>query len=874
MRGPNYWSNYRQHVIIMKLDIGKYEDLPTNMIEGFHERIEKLIPSLYNHRCSEGHKGGFFERIKEGTWMGHVVEHVALELQTLAGMESGYGRTRSADERGVYYVIISYQIEKAGLFAAEAAMRLVDALAADKPYDLEKDLECLRYILKKESFGPTTLSIINEAKNRKIPFRRLNKGSLVLLGQGVHQKMIRASMTTDTSSIGVDLVADKDETKALLAKAHIPVPKGEVVSDEEALKETLKRISLPVVIKPVTGNHGRGVTTNIQTEEKALTAFRLAKTIDEDVIVERFLEGFDYRFLVINYKLVAVAKRTPAMVMGDGVSSVNELIIQTNNDPNRGDGHEKTLTKIVVDDITKKILADKKITLETVLPMGEILLLKDTANISTGGTSRDVTDLVHPANILMAERIARIMNLDICGLDIVAKDIDLPITNEIGGVVEVNACPGLRMHLNPSKGNPRNVAEPIVDMLFPGGSSGRIPVVAITGTNGKTTTSRLIAHMAKQSGYKTGLTTTDGIYIQGQAIHYGDCTGPISAEVVLSDPTVEFAVLECARGGILRSGLGFDHCNVSVITNVSSDHIGLKGINTLAEMAKVKSVVARSTMDNGYAVLNADDDHVYDMREDLDCNIALFSMDENNERLLRHCAKGGYATTIEKGYLTIVKGEWKTRVCKIESVPLSFSGKAVPMIKNILAATLAAVCSNIKLEDIRSALKTFIPSPEFTPGRMNSFKFSNFEVMLDYAHNIDGFMEMKKYIDGVNATVKVGIITGVGDRRDEDIINVGYLAAQIFDRIIIRHDMEMRGRNADELVNLIIEGIKKFKPDLPVEIIPDEQEAILHAMNHAVNGSFIFVSTERVTESIEFLKKMKEESEKEGSQLFTLSKVS
>jgi cyanophycin synthetase len=874
MRGPNYWSNYRQHVITMKLDIGKYEELPTNEIEGFSERIEKLIPSLYNHRCSEGHKGGFFERVKEGTWMGHVIEHIALEIQTLAGMECGYGRTRSTNEKGIYYVIISYEIEKAGLFAAEASIRIAEALAADIPYDLERDLEILRHLFKKESFGPSTNSIILEAKKRKIPFKRLNRGSLVLLGQGVNQKMIRASMTSETSSIGVDLAGDKDETKNLLARAHIPVPTGEVITDEEDLKEALTRISFPVVIKPIDGNHGRGITTNIQNEEDAISALKIAQTVSEDVIVERFLEGFDYRFLVINYKVVAVAKRTPAMVMGDGVSSVNDLIIQTNNDPNRGEGHEKVMTKIIVDDITKKILADKNITLQTILPMGEILLLKDTANISTGGTSRDVTDLVHPANLLMAERIARIMKLDICGIDVVAKDIDIPITDEIGGIVEVNACPGLRMHLNPSKGNPRNVAEPIVDMLFPEGKSSRIPVVAITGTNGKTTTTRLIAHMAKQSGFKTGFTTTDGIYIQGQPIHFGDCTGPVSAEVILNDPTVEFAVLECARGGILRSGLGFDHCNVSVITNITSDHIGLKGIDSLTEMAKVKAVVARSTFDDGYAVLNADDDLVYELIDELDCKIALFSMDENNERLMKHCANGGYATTIEKGYLTIIKGEWKTRVCKIEAVPLSFSGKATSMIKNILAATLAAVCSNFKLEEIRQALKSFIPSPEFTPGRMNLFRFSNFEVMLDYAHNTDGFMELKNYIDHINASVKVGIITGVGDRRDEDIRAVGYQAAQMFDKIIIRYDKEMRGRNADELVGLLKEGIKNFKEELPVEIVPDEQEAILYAMNNAVNGTFIFVSTESVMESIEFVKQLHAESLKEGNQLFTLSKVS
>lgn len=873
MRGPNYWSNYRQHIIIIKLNIGKYENLPTNKIDGFYERLKNMIPSLYNHRCSEGHKGGFFERIKEGTWMGHVIEHIALEIQTLAGMECGYGRTRSTNEKGIYNVIISYKIEKAGLFAAEASIRIAEALAADKPYDLEKDLESLRYILKKDSFGPSTLSIVNEAKIRLIPVKRLDKNSLVLLGQGIHQKMIRASMTSETSSLGVDLAGDKNETKKILAKAFIPTPSGEVISEED-LKEVIERIGFPVVIKPINGNHGRGITTNIQTMEGALAALNIARTVSEDVIVERFLEGSDYRFLVINYKLVAVAKRSPAMVMGDGVSTVNDLIVQTNNDPNRGEGHEKVMTKIVVDEITKRILKNKKLTLKTVLPIGEILLLKDTANISTGGTSRDVTDLVHPANILMAERISRILNLDICGIDIVSKDVDQPITNEIGGVVEVNACPGLRMHLSPSKGNPRNVAEPIIDMLFPNGKPSRIPVVAVTGTNGKTTTTRLIAHMAKHAGFKTGLTTTDGIYIQGQPIFFGDCTGPLSAEAVLTDPTIEFAVLECARGGILRSGLGFDHCNVSVITNITDDHIGLKGIDSLSEMAKVKAVVARSTFDNGYAVLNADDDHVYDLKDDLYCNIALFSMDENSERLARHCADGGYATTIEKGYLTIIKGEWKTRVCKIETVPLTFSGKATAMIKNILAATLAAVCSDINLDDIRTALKTFIPSPELTPGRMNSFKFSNFEVMLDYAHNTDGFIEAKKYIDSINAPVKVGIITGVGDRRDEDIRNVGYYAAQMFDRIIIRHDKELRGRNPEELAALLMEGIKKSKSDMPVEIIPNEQDAIIHAMNTAVNGTFIFVSSESVNQSIELLKKMKEESQKTGNQLFTLSKVS
>ncbi|HEX8514747.1 MAG TPA: cyanophycin synthetase [Bacteroidia bacterium] len=875
MRGPNYWSNYRQHIIVMKLDIGKYEELPSSKIPGFPERIEAMFPSMFSHRCSEGHDGGFFERIKEGTWMGHVVEHIALEIQTLAGMECGYGRTRSVSgEYGIYHVIFSYEIEKAGLYAAEAAIRITQALAENTPYDLQEDIKALKKIHQREAFGPSTQSIINEAKKRNIPYKRLNKGSMIMFGQGIHQKKIRASMTCRTSSMGVDLAGDKDETKRMLKRAYIPVPTGEVISTEEDLRDVLQEMSFPVVIKPIDGNHGRGITTNIRNIEQAISAMKLAKTISEDVIVERFIEGYDYRFLVINYKLIAVAKRTPAMVMGDGVSSINKLIEQTNSDPNRGEGHEKVMTKIIVDEVTQNILTEKNLTLESVLPMGQILLLKDTANISTGGTSRDVTDLVHPENVFMAERIARIMNLDICGIDVVAKDIDVPITNENGGIVEVNACPGFRMHLNPAKGLARNVAEPVMSMLFPEGQPSRIPIVAVTGTNGKTTTTRLVAHMAKQAGHRPGFTTTDGIYINGNLIHSGDCTGPVSSETVLSDPTVDFAVLECARGGILRAGLGFDNCNISIITNITEDHLGLKGIDTLSEMSKVKEVVARSTYDDGYSILNADDDYAFDMINELDCNVALFSIEENNDRIIRHNKRGGMTATIEKGYLTITRGEWQTRVCKIENVPLSFSGKAPAMIKNILAATLAGVISNFKLEDIRSALQSFIPSPELTPGRMNIFKFSNFDVMIDYAHNTGGFIELKKYVDNINATAKTGIITAVGDRRDEDIRNIGFYAAQMFTNIIIRHDKDLRGRQSEEISQLLVEGVNSYNKNIPVTIIPDEQDALLNAMSHAVNGSFIFVCTDNIKQSLTFVKQLKEESDRPDSRLFTLSKVS
>jgi cyanophycin synthetase len=795
--------------------------------------------------------------------MGHVIEHIALEIQCLAGMECGFGRTRSTGEHGVYNVVFSYEIDTAGTYAAQAAVRIAEKLVSGEEYDINEDIAQLKKIKLKKGFGPSTFSIITEAKKRNIPFRGMENGSLILFGQGVNQKMIRASMTSDTSSLGADTAGDKEETKRILSKAYIPVPKGDVAHTEDGLKEIIKDMGFPIVIKPINGNHGRGITTNIQTIERAVKAFQIAKTVSDEIIIEKYIEGEDYRFLLVNYKLVAVAKRTPAMIMGDGISTIQQLIDQTNADPNRGEGHEKVMTTIKIDKITIAILTGKNLTLDNILPLGEILFLKDTANMSTGGTSTDVTDNVHSGNVLMAERIAKLMHLDICGIDVVAKDISKPIhLNNNGSIIEVNACPGFRMHLNPSKGLARNVAEPVIEMLFPEGKTSRIPVIAVTGTNGKTTTTRLTAHIAKTAGHKVGYTTTDGIYIQDQAIHFGDCTGYQSATTILSDPTVDFAVLECARGGLLRSGLGFDHCDISIVTNISEDHLGLKGIKTLSEMARVKSVVAKSTFDHGYSILNADDDLVYKMAEELDCNIALFSMDINNERIKKHCENGGLAAVIEKGYLTICKGEWKIRVNKIENIPLAFGGKSECMIKNILASVLAAVIQNFKIEDIRNALQTFIPSPELTPGRMNIFKFKNFELMVDYAHNTGGFMELKTFLDRTTASVKIGIVTGVGDRRDEDIRNLGIFSGKMFDEIIIRHDKDTRGRPQTEITDLLVQGIKQENSNAPITVISDELEAIQHAIDHAQKGAFIVLCTDLIQESIDYItNRVKEELE-------------
>ena len=549
MRGPNYWSVYRKQLIVMKLDLQEAEQTPTNKIPGFAERIEHAMPSLYEHRCSEKKPGGFYERIKKGTWLGHVIEHVALEMQSLAGRSCGFGRTRSVPgQKGVYNVVFAYQVESAGVYAAKAAVRLIEALKNDQPYDLQKDIDALIAINKNEGVGPSTQSILNAAKKRGIPYKRLDENSLIMFGQGVNQRLIEATMASTTSSVGVDIASDKEATKKLLTKNFVPVPEGSVISNEEELKKEIAAIGFPVAIKLLNGNQGRGITTNINTKAEALVAFNKAKEISKQVIIERFIKGMDYRFLVINYKLEAVAKRTPAMIMGDDHSTIQRLIDKVNSDPNRGDGHEKTLTKIKIDAQTLSILAGKNLILDSVLPDGEILFLKDTANLSTGGVARDVTASVHPNNVFLAERIARLMNLDICGIDIIAEDITQPITQKTGAIIEVNAGPGFRMHLSPTQGIPRNVGEAVIKMLYPNGASSRIPIVAVTGTNGKTTTTRLIAHIAKNAGKNVGYTTTEGIYIQDQQIYSGDCSGPISAEVVLRDPSVDFAILGKQQG--------------------------------------------------------------------------------------------------------------------------------------------------------------------------------------------------------------------------------------------------------------------------------------------------------------------------------------
>jgi len=869
MRGPNRWSVRRHKLIDMTLDLEEMEELPSNKIPGFPERLKAMFPSMYEHRCSEAVAGGFFMRVDEGTWMGHIIEHIALELQTLAGMDVGFGRTRGYGEHGVYSVVFAYMEENVGRYTAKAAVDICKALIKGEAYDMSEDIQTMRELREEARLGPSTGSIIEEAEKRGIPWIRLNKYSLCQLGYGANQKRIQATVTSETSNIGVEIACDKEDTKYLLEQAEVEVPRGEIIRRESSLEDAIRYVRYPLVIKPVSGNHGRGITININNYEDALEAFNEAKKVSSAIIVEKYIKGDDYRLLVINNKLVAAAKRTPAHVVGDGKLTIQQLVDQVNSDPRRGYGHEKVLTAISVNELSLSLIKAKGYTLETVIAEGEIMQLKDTANLSTGGTAEDVTDIVHPANVFMAERISKIIDLDICGIDICTTDISVPLAETGGAVLEVNAGPGFRMHLAPTSGLPRNVAAPVIDKLFPPGSNARIPIVAVTGTNGKTTTTRLIAHIARMKGFKVGYTTSDGVYIQNRLMMKGDCTGPSSAEFVLKDPTVDFAVLECARGGLLRAGLGFKRCDIGIVTNVAADHLGLKGIHTMEQLADAKGVIPETVLPDGYAILNADDELVYNMRKKIEGHLALFSLDENNIHIKAMMKRDGLCAIYENGYITICRGEWKLRVIKAVNVPLTYGGRALFMIQNILPAVLTAHVRGFTIEDIKVALETFIPSPSQTPGRLNLFEFKDFTILLDYAHNPAGMRALKQFVDNIEATVKVGIIAGIGDRRTEDNNEIGAIASDMFDEIIIRQDKQLRGKTEHELIQMLDDGIKMKDPNKKTTIIPSEKEAIIHAVNTAKKGSLIVLCSDVVPDALDLVKRLKEE---EANSLYEFKK--
>jgi cyanophycin synthetase len=844
LRGPNLWSNYRKKLIQMRLDIGGYEQLPTNKIPGFKDRLQTILPSLYYHRCSERNHGGFFHRIEEGTWIGHVIEHIALEIQTLAGMDTGYGRTRSVKESGVYNVVFSYLDEEAGIYAAKAAVRIALAVAENTDYNLDEDILELKRICAKNCLGPSTKSIVDEAVKRSIPYFRLGTDSMIQLGYGANQMRFQATMTCKTSILAANIASDKHRTKELLEGAAIPVPMGGTCTDLESLKPIVEKIGFPIVLKPLNGNHGRGVTTNVTNWEEAITALETAQQHSYKVVAEQFITGFDYRVLVIDNKFVAASKRVPAHITGNGIDSIKTLVDITNMDTRRGNGHENVLTKITTGADSDALLLKQGYNMDSIPADGEVVYLKSTANLSTGGSSVDVTDRMHPDNIIIAERIAKVIGLDICGIDIVASTLEKPLKDIRGAVIEVNAAPGFRMHFAPSEGTPRNVAKPVVDMLFPEGSQPRIPIIAITGTNGKTTTTRLMAHIAQNSGYTTGFTTTDGIYVNNRLAKSGDTTGPNSAEFILKDPTVDFAVLETARGGILRSGLAFDNCDVAIITNIEEDHLGLSDIHNLDDLCKVKAVVARSVKRSGWAILNAENKYCNRIARELDCNVAFFSLDPENKEVRSYYEKGHTVAVLEDGYLTIKKNGTSQQIAHVGNVPLTENGNIKFMVANALSATLAAYAYGFSVEEINSGLESFTPGYELTPGRMNRFEAGNFNVLVDYAHNPHGYTAMEDYLASQVANKKIGIISGIGDRRDQDIKLCAQIAARMFDHVIIRQEQSLRGNTEQHIVEMILEGLAER--NIPYDVISEEELAVKHALEMAADGDLVVALTEKI----------------------------
>ena len=860
LRGPNYWSITYKKLIVMRVDLEDYADRPTNTIRGFHEGLVEILPSLVEHRCSRGYRGGFLERVKEGTYLGHVIEHVALELQDLAGMHVGFGRARQTGTQGIYQVVFEYQDAQAGRYAGRAAVRLCQSLVETGRYpqnEIEQDLKDLKEIREEAALGPSTETIVRKADALRIPWFPLSTRSMIQLGYGVNQKRIQATLTSQTGILGVELACDKEGTKRILYEAGVPVPMGTVIRYFDELEDAIDEVGgFPIAIKPLDGNHGRGISLDVSTFAEAEAAYDLAseESKTQSVIVERFYKGKDHRVLVVNGKVVAVAERIPAHVEGDGRSTIAELIEETNRDPQRGEGHANVLTKITVDRKATDLLDKQGYTLESVPEKGDICYLRATANLSTGGIAVDRTDVIHPENVWIAQRAVKILGLDIAGLDVVTSDISKPLRENDGVIVEVNAAPGFRMHFSPSRGQPRDVGGAALAALFPTPEAARIPILAVTGTNGKTTTTRLLAHIIKQTERVVGYTTTDGTYIGDYLVEAGDNTGPQSAELILKDPTVEVAVLETARGGILRSGMAFDAPDVGVVLNVSADHLGLGDIDTVEQMARLKAVVVEAVREDGYAVLNADDPLVAGMAERLRGKIAYFSMDPNNPIVRSHMDVGGIAAVYYNGELQIWEAWNQTSIEKAENVPLTMGGKAPFMIANALAACLAAYLHGVSIENMQAALPTFRASTEQTPGRMNLFDLGTFHALVDYAHNPAGYEAVGGFVRNWEGK-RVGVVGAPGDRRDEDFIELGKLCAKIFDRIIVKEDDDNRGRERGAVAELICKGIRQSKPDADYETILEEAKAIDCALDTAPPGSLVVFLPESVTRAIQIVKK-------------------
>ena len=836
--GPNVYS-YRP-VLLMRLDLGELVERESCEFKGFNERLLTLLPGIENHHCSLGRPGGFVTRLNEGTYFGHVVEHVALELTELCGIGKSHGKTRH-DTGSIYNVAIEYQAEKASTYLLEQAVNMVEALVREEGFELEPVLEQARQLIADAHVGPTTRAITEAANRRNIPCRRDGTGNRIQLGYGKYLHYVQAAMTDQTCAIAVELAQDKDETKDRLHRNGIPVPKGHVVYSLEEAEQAADELGRPVVVKPLDGRQGKAVSLEVSTAEEMKVAFEAAWEFSPPVLIEEMLSGRNYRIVIVGGRMVAASERLLPHVIGDGAHSIGDLIATENKNPLRGDGHEKPLTKIKVDSDVISHLHHAGMSLDTIPPLGERVILSNRSNLSIGATAEDVTDKVHPSVARMCERAARLIGLDVCGVDLVIPDITQPVTS--GGVIEINASPGLRMHHYPTAGTPRDVGEAVVDAIFPPSAPSRIPIISITGTNGKTTVTRMIAHVLDKTGLYVGMTTTDGIYIDGERVVEGDTTGPQSAQVVLSDPAVEAAVLETARGGILRRGLGYDWSDIGVMTNVSDDHVGQDGIKSVEDVVYIKSLVAERVKEGGTLILNADDEHLSKLMECDRVNriprqVVYFTLDENNPLVRSHLQNGGTAYYAKNKALMESMGETERWMADLSMLPLVMNGAADFQVANLLATVAACRAFGVEQDVLFQSLKNF-SSWANNPGRANLYRLNGGHVMVDYGHNTDAFNAICRMASNWKDRRVTGVIGLPGDRDDSVIDHAARVAANGFNRVIVREDHDLRGRKPGDVANILCRAIRETSPEMECEVVLDEVEALRRAVSQMQKGEVI-----------------------------------
>ena len=853
LRGPNYHSRYL--TVFMRLDIGDLEKRPSDTVEGIVEDLFAVMPSICEHRCTEGVPGGFLERLRRGTWAGHTVEHVAIELQNLIGFSVGYGKTLDTDETGVYNVLYRYRDEACGLAAGVEAVDMVDRLYNKREIDLPAALVRLKAVRDAHMLGPSTNAIVEAAKARGIPWRRLSEeNSYVQFGQGYRRRCIQATVTDGTGLIGHGIADDKQWTKQILEDAGVPVPKGWVCESFEEALEAARYIGYPVVTKPLIGNHGRGVSTDIGDDAMLREAYDAAGSKHGSVIVEQYMRGEDHRLLVIDGKLVAAARRRPAHVTGDGASTLQQLIDRENADPRRGVGHENLLTLIQLDEQSHRLIAAQELTLESVIPKGSVVFLKSTANLSTGGSATDVTDSVHPEVRYVAERCARFIGLDVIGIDLVAETLSRPLEEQSAGVVEVNAGPGFRMHIAPTHGEGRDVGKAVVDMLYPDpADNARIPVTAVTGTNGKTTTVRLISHLLRQAGRQVGMACTGSIEIDNHIVLRGDYSGPQAAGVVLREPTVEHAVLEVARGGIMRRGLGFDECDVGVLLNIDSDHLGEHDIHSLDELARCKTVVIDAVREGGTAVLNADDPRVFQAQEWARGNVVFFTLDPDSSAAKAHVREHGVVFTVNNGSIVMRQGNVEAEVIPVADAPITFDGHARFNVANALAAAAAGYALGLTPADIQMGLQTFHPTRGQNPGRTNLIEADGVKVLIDYGHNVPALLALDQLVSSLPARRRIAVASVPGNRRDRDLAELGGQLARMHDRVFIC-DTDPRGRAVGEAADMVYRGAQAAQTASSVEVVLDEHDAVGRALDAAAEGDLLVLLIDDIDGTIERVK--------------------